>query len=79
MNHQLKKVLDDRKISVTEATDLFNMSRNAIYKHLKGNLTLSTLRFFAEKLNCSIFELIDEDQYFTHVYKKGKFVGIKKR
>lgn len=62
--HKIWTMLEERKISVQEFTELAKLTPREISLLKKdGNITLSTLSKVREALNCKIEDILDEKEY----------------
>lgn len=65
---------------IGELAKRLNISRTALSNQMNGNPTILTLERIATVLECTVFELIDPDKGFFHVYDdKGNYRGLLKQ
>lgn len=80
MDFRIKKVVKDKGLKMEELYKRIGMSRQDFSQQSKAGLRPKVIQKVADALGCSVFELIGEDENFTHLYNdKKEFYGIGKK
>lgn len=80
MQFRIKEVAKRRGKTLQEMCDKIGISYINFNQQLNRGPKMDLIQKCANALECSVFELIDEDENFTHLYNsKNEFYGIGKK
>jgi transcriptional regulator with XRE-family HTH domain len=76
MQFRIKEVAKIKGKTLQEMCAIMDISYINFNQQMNRGPKMDLIQKCADALGCSVFELIDEDDNFTHLYSKNEFYGI---
>lgn len=75
---RVKDICKDKNISLGDLAKKLKISRTALTNQIQGNPTLDSMQRIAKELQCCVFELIEPESGYYHVYHNNEYKGLTK-